>query len=124
MGSSFEDAASFRGAVRGVVCTSDSARGRFSVVSVGLVLTVGILVPFEGRAPSLLKGASDVEVEVGVGAGVFEILTFGFEPASTGAAVARVGIEEDEDAIFPPSVGVSFFGAVAPDSFSRRRLRI
>ena len=65
-----------------VLCTSDSARGRFNApgTEVEVILTGEVLVPFEGRAASLAKGFSAGavgEVEA------FVILIFGVGADST-----------------------------------------
>lgn len=108
------------GAARGVFCSLDSARGRFSFASEDN-LTVGAGEPFEGRAVSLLKGFSGVAVAGGLEALV--ILSFGFGVDSTFSGAAGVGVEE-EDGILDASAFCSGFGVAAPDNFSRRRRRI
>lgn len=80
------------------------------------LLTVGVLVPFEGEAPSCANGFS----EAGLGALVIFIFGFGAGADSvfpTGTA-AGVGLGGVEDAL------LSVFGVDGPASFSRRRLRI
>jgi hypothetical protein len=120
--SSSEGVASFLvgGAARGVFCSLDSARGRFSLASED-DLTVGAGEPFEGRAVSLLKGFSGVAVADGLEALV--MLSFGFGADSTFSGTAGVGVE-DEDGALDASAFCSDFGAAAPDNFSRRRRRI
>lgn len=104
------------GAGFGGFCPSDSARGRFKEPARLGLLTVGVLVPFEGRAPGCANGFSEAGLEALV------IFILGFE-ASLDSGFSRGtadggGVGTGEDAL------ASTFGVDGPASFSRRRLRI
>lgn len=104
-----------RGAALGVFCPSDSARGRFNVPAVSWLLTIGVLVPLEGRAPSCANGLSEAGLEA------LFILIFGLGAgAGSGSTFIADGVEVGgvEDVLF------SVFGIDGPASFSSLRLRI
>ena len=123
MGSSAEVAASFRGAGRGVVCTSVSVRGRFKLDSAGVVLTVGVPDTLGRRVSSFVDVRSGVDVEEEADE-VCLMLIFGFGATSPTPPAVDIGFEGEEEFGFPSSAGFSCFGVAGPDSFSSRRLRI
>jgi hypothetical protein len=102
-------------------CSSDSARGRFDEPASDEVLTGGVPAPFEGRAPSFVKGFSEGAGDDWV-EGRMVILGFGAGSELMEAA----GVEDWEDEAggvpFPPEACPPDFGG--PASFSIRRRRI
>lgn len=105
-----------RGVVLGVFCPPDSARGRFKVPVLSWLLTIGVLDPLEGRAPSCANGLSEAAVEA------LEIFIFGFGVAACSFFSIGLGVEVETGGVVAALLSV--LGVDGPASFSSRRLRI
>ena len=102
-----------------VLCSTDSARGRFNdnaAADVGLTVE-GVLMVGE-LAAMVVKGLSS-EGEAVAPAGL--MLIFVFASSTDEGATTGVGVETVEDCSMFPSSDLGFAG---PDSFSIRRFRI